>query len=199
MKKLVCLFLLLFLVACSNDETVESSTDQTEIINELEKTIEEQTKTLESKEQRIVELESMVAEETDDSKEVAENNETNGEVSTLALGETFSNEEIEVTIQKLEYVSGGVQAYFEVHNKSEEPLEKPGSLKFKLEESELEEEFNKLGYSMNFDDAGYLYEGEKRSGSYMYMYDRDITISEVSYHKSESGYTTDLIAKWNVK
>lgn len=119
---------------------------------------------------------------------VGSNEESAEEVPTLALGETFSNDDIEVTIKSIEYLEDRIQVYFEVLNKSEEPLERPGSLKFSLKEGQFEEEFNNLGYGHHFNETDfYVYQDERRDGYYQYLYDRNVTITEIRYHYSVSG------------
>ncbi|UOQ47733.1 hypothetical protein MUN88_17015 [Gracilibacillus caseinilyticus] len=201
MKKCMLLSLLLMLTACSNNEAEQTIANQSDTIKDLENTIEEQANTIESQKNTIAELEDSMTEDNHESEDLVNKNEngTNEEIPTLALGETYSDDEIEVTIHNVEYLSDGVEVFFEVHNKSEEPLEKAGSLKFTLDEEQFEEEFNRLGYGMNFDNTGYIYEGEKRKGSYNYIYDRDVTIKEIKYHYSKSGVTTDLVATWRVE
>lgn len=84
-------------------------------------------------------------------------------------------------------------------NKSEEPLENSGSMKFSLKEDQFEEEFNNLGYGHHFNETDfYVYQDERRDGYYQYLYERDVTITEIRYHYSVSGFTTDLVAKWRV-
>lgn len=128
-------------------------------------------------------------------------------VPTLKLGETYSDANIEVTVHGLEYLSGysdkegfdeGFNIFFEVHNKSEKPMESNGAFNFKLEETMYEEEVNRLGYAHYFDEYGYIYPGEMRNGYYSYSFSKDITIKEIHYYTHVSGYKEDLIAKWKI-
>ncbi|WP_347723535.1 copper amine oxidase N-terminal domain-containing protein [Lysinibacillus capsici] len=120
-------------------------------------------------------------------------------VPTLKIGETFSDDQIEVTLKKVEYVDGvdkGFNVYLSVTNKSEKPLIYPGGLRFKINESKYEEELNRIGYSNHFDSKGYIYKGETTEGHYQYLFDKDISIKEIEYNTGIVNYPK---AKWIVE
>ncbi|MGE7689691.1 copper amine oxidase N-terminal domain-containing protein [Lysinibacillus sp. NPDC097214] len=121
------------------------------------------------------------------------------EIPTLKIGETFSDDQVEVTIKKVEYVDDvnkGFNVYFSVTNKSEKPLIYPGGLQFKINESKYEEELNRKGYSHHFDSKGYIYKGETTEGHYQYLFDKDISIKEIEYNTGIVNYPK---AKWIVE
>ncbi|MEY2355903.1 copper amine oxidase N-terminal domain-containing protein [Lysinibacillus capsici] len=124
------------------------------------------------------------------------------EVPTLKIGETFSDDQIEVTIKKVEYVNGvnkGFNVYLSVTNKSEKPLQQAGGLQFRLIDSKYEEELNRIGYSHHFESNGYLYKGETRNGYYQYLFDGDVKIEEITFHIMDSGILEESKAKWIVE
>ncbi|MFB7157814.1 stalk domain-containing protein [Lysinibacillus sp. NPDC056232] len=121
------------------------------------------------------------------------------EVPTLKLGETFSNDKIEVTIKNVEYVQGdnnGFKVYLSVTNKSEQPLTSPGGLRFKINESKYEVGINAIGNIYHFDSKGYIYKGETTEGYYQYLFDKDISIKEIEYNTGIVNYPK---AKWIVE
>lgn len=121
------------------------------------------------------------------------------EIPTLKLGETYSDNQIEVTLKKVEYVDGvdkGFNVYLSVTNKSEKPLIYPGGLRFKINESKYEKEINDIGYVNHFDSNGYIYKGETTEGHYQYLYDKDISIKEIEYNTGIVNYPK---AKWIVE
>lgn len=123
-------------------------------------------------------------------------------IPTLNLGGTFSDEEIEVTVNKVEYVHEeniGFKVYLSVTNKSKKPLEQPGALQFKLDNSQFEKEVNNLGYVHGFESHGYIYQNETREGYYQYLFDRNIKIEEITFHIIESGILKESKAKWKVE
>lgn len=124
------------------------------------------------------------------------------EISILRLGETFSDEQVEVTIKEVEFVHGvnkGFKVYLSVTNKSTKPLEQPGGLRFKLNNSQYEEELNKSGYVHGFKSNGYIYPGETRNGYYQWLFDKDIKIKEIDFYIMESGILKESKATWKVE
>ncbi|WP_342551063.1 copper amine oxidase N-terminal domain-containing protein [Lysinibacillus sp. FSL M8-0216] len=120
-------------------------------------------------------------------------------VPTLKIGETFSDDQIEVTLKKVEYVDGvdkGFNVYLSVTNKSEKPLIYPGGLRFKINESKYEKEINDIGYINHFNSKGYIYKGETTEGHYQYLFDKDISIKEIEYNTGIVNYPK---AKWIVE
>lgn len=197
LKKFIVFILVSFILvlsACSND-SIQAN------VEELEKKIEEQEKIIEQQKLKIEQLEQSL----ENNKNTLTDSDESANVSanpTLKLGETYSDENIEVTISQINYVSSpnnGVQVYFEVTNKSETPLELPGTFKFKLDNQQFEEEFNSIGYTINFEPYGYIYQGEKRSGNYHYLYERDVKVIEITYFIQESGYATQPVATWIIE
>jgi len=123
-------------------------------------------------------------------------------IPTLTLGETYSDDRYDIKVTEVKYhssINKGPEVFFEVKNKREEPLDHPGSLSFKLSDEKFEGELNSLGYTINFNPLGFIYQNEKRSGSYHYLFDRDVKITEITYHFSESGFRKEPIAKWVVE
>lgn len=122
------------------------------------------------------------------------------EIPILKIGETFSDDQIEVTIKNIEYIKGspdkGFNVYLFVKNKSEQPLISPGGLRFKINESKYEKEINNIGYINHFDSNGYIYKGETREGHYQYLFDKDISIKELEYNTGIVNYPK---AKWIVE
>lgn len=203
------LAIMLALSACSNT-TKETVSDETTVtkIEELEKEVEDQNNTIVEQEKIIEEqkkiIENIKMKQESNKSESKDNNQdnTNKSTPTFKLGETFSDDKLEITLSQVVYTSApnkGVQVYFEVTNNSEEPLESPGILKFKLDNTKYEEEFNRLGYGMNFDSIGFIYQGEKRSGNYHFYFERDFKVLEVTYHINESGYAKQPIATWIIE
>lgn len=191
---------MLVLSACSNsNEEFVSDVPTVNKVSELEEKIEELNNIIAEQSNIIEELEMKL---NVDQIEIAGNpqGDSNDSIPILELGETYSDDKIEVTISRIEYVTSsnkGVQVYFEVVNKSENPLESPGSFIFSLEESQFEEEFNRIGYSINFDPYGYIYQDEERKGNYHYIFEREIDITEITYHAHRSEYTNEgVIATW---
>ena len=125
------------------------------------------------------------------------------EVPVLSMGETFSDEQVEVTIKDVEYVqdgnNNGFKVYFSVTNKSKKPLDHPGGLQFKLNNAQYEEELNRSGYKLGFETHGFIYEGETRDGYYQYLFDRDVKIKEIEFRIHENGYLKQSKAKWKVE
>lgn len=120
-------------------------------------------------------------------------------VPTLKIGETFSDDQIEVTLKKVEYVDGvdkGFNVYLSVTNKSEKPLIYPGGVRFKINESKYEKEINDIGYVNHFDSKGYIYKGETTEGHYQYLFGKDIVIKEIEYNTGIVNYPK---AKWIVE
>lgn len=122
------------------------------------------------------------------------------EVPILNIGETYSDEKIEVTIKEVEYVqvgeNDGFKVYLTITNKSDKPLENTGGLQFKLNNPQYEKELNNLGYSSHFDSNGYIYKGETRDGYYQWYFERDVEIKEIDFYIKESGILKESKAKW---
>ena len=101
------------------------------------------------------------------------------------LGETVTKNGISITIKKVEYDFdnewGNFKVYIDLKNNSEKSLMGMGSLRFKLNDSKYEDEVNRIGYTHYFDNNGYIYSGESRSGYYEYHFERDIKIKEIDY------------------
>lgn len=220
MKKVWCVIFIIFVItltACasstgdelSEDELTDDKLEEVEKekeqlivkIKELEKQIDEQSQTIEEQKENI---EALGLTQSVNNYEVKNESEeyNNTSISTLKLGETYSDDKYDITVTGIEYTSTlnkGPEVFFEVRNKSEEPLENAGSLTFRLNDAKYEEEFNNLGYTINFNPPGFIYQDEKRSGSYHYLFDRDVKITEITYHLSESGYPKDPIATWVIE
>jgi len=199
-KNIFISFLLVFILlmsACSNSNE-ESASDENKIL-ELEEKIEELNNIISKQDNTIDELEKNLKSEQIKTVSNAQGNSKDS-IPVLKLGETYSDDKIDVTISQIEYTTSpnkGVQVYFEVVNKSENPLELPGRLTFALEDPKFEEEFNKIGHSINFSPHGYIYQDEGRKGSYQYIYDREINITEITYHAHGSDYSNQrTIATW---
>lgn len=194
------LVFMLVLSACSNsNEELESDVPAVNKVLELEDKIEKLNNVIAEQSKTIEELEMKL--NVDQIETVGNTQEDlNDSIPILELGETYSDDKIDVTISQIEYVTSsnrGVQVYFEVVNKSESPLQSPGSFIFTLEDSQFEEEFNRIGYSINFDPYGYIYQDEERKGSYHYIFEREISITEITYHAHRSDYTNEeTIATW---
>lgn len=191
---------MLVLSACSNsNEELASDVPAVNKVPELEEKIEELNNIITEQSNTIEELEMKL---NVDQIETAGNTQedSNDSIPILELGETYSDDKIEVTISQIEYVTSsnkGVQVYFEVVNKSEKPLQSPGSFIFTLEDSQFGEEFNRIGYSINFEPYGYIYQNEERKGSYRYIFEREINITEITYHAHRSDHTNEgVIATW---
>lgn len=131
MKRLHITLLLVFILvlpACtsSNEEIVsDESTDGKvleleEKIKELNSIIAERNDTIKQLEMK---LDSGQIETVDNTQE-----NSNDSIPVLKIGETYSDDKIDVTISKIEYTDKGIQVYFEVFNKSENPLESLGVL-----------------------------------------------------------------------
>lgn len=193
---------MLALSACSNsNEELESDVPVVNKVLELEEKIEELNNIIAEQSNTIEELEMKL--NVDQIETVGKTQEDlNDSIPILELGETYSDDKIDVTINQIEYVSSsnkGVQVYFEVVNKSENPLQLPGSLIFTLEDSQYEEEFNRIGHSINFDPYGYIYQDEERKGSYHYIFEREINITEITYRAHGSDYKNQgNIATWAI-
>lgn len=123
---------------------------------------------------------------------------TNG-IPSFNSGETFEIDQIEVTLNDIEYVSDGFKVFLNVTNKSNIPLNSAGSLRFKIEETQYEIELNNKGYGHYFDRDGYIYEGESVSGYYQWYFDREVTINEIEYYSNFSNGTSyKPLAKWTI-
>ena len=121
------------------------------------------------------------------------------ETSILSLGETFTDEQIEVTVKDIEYVhriNKGFKVYLSVTNKSTKPLQQPGGLQFKLNNALYEDEVNMSGYSHHFESNGYIYPGETRDGYYQWLFDKDVKIEEIEFYMMENGFLKQFKAKW---
>jgi len=117
----------------------------------------------------------------------------------LSLGETFADEQIEVTVKDIEYVhriNKGFKVYLSVTNKSTKPLQQPGGLQFKLNNALYEDEVNMSGYSHHFESNGYIYPGETRDGYYQWLFDKDVKIEEIEFYMMENGFLKQFKAKW---
>ncbi|MED3798333.1 copper amine oxidase N-terminal domain-containing protein [Lysinibacillus capsici] len=125
------------------------------------------------------------------------------EIPTLKLGETYSDNQIEVTIKKVEYVQEkyykGYKVYFSVKNKSKETLDSMGGLQFKINESKYQKEINNNSIIIHFGSSRYIYEGESKDGYYEYIIDRDVKIEEITYHMMDGGVLKESKAKWIVE
>lgn len=125
------------------------------------------------------------------------------EIPTLKLGETYSDNQIEVTIKKVEYVQEkyykGYNVYFSVKNKSKETLDSMGGLQFKINESKYQKEINNNSIIIHFGSSRYIYEGESKDGYYEYIIDRDVKIEEITYHMMDGGVLKESKAKWIVE
>ena len=189
---IIFLLIIFFLISCSNEAT-QKENETTPIDDSTEKsTVTNETSSMENDSKETIE-------EDDEQDNVPIEEEKEEEMSSLNIGETFSNDNLEVTIQKVEYVSEGIRVYLDVFNKSDTPLEGTGGLQFKLDDPQFEQEFNNLGYSHYFNkNLGYVYKGEKRNGYYLYLFDRDVKIKEIEYFLMESGMKVEPVAKWVV-
>ncbi|MEG0694152.1 MAG: stalk domain-containing protein [Erysipelotrichaceae bacterium] len=123
------------------------------------------------------------------------------EIPTLKIGETYSDNQIEVTIKDIEYINDdvdnkGFKVHFLVKNKSNQPLTHAGGLQFKLNERKYEREVNGGGYTINLDSTGYIYKGETVEGNYHYRFDKDISIKEIEFNTGIVNYPK---AKWIVE
>lgn len=200
MKRVIYLLIVfLFLAACSTTNSSEISEVKNELrvknnkLVELEKEIAQNEKTIKKQKKKIKELEK-----TEDEHNLGYKNEDQ-KIPTLKVGETFSNDELEITIKQVTNVSDGIKVDFEVHNKSDTPFEGNGGLQFKLDNEQNEDEFNTLGYTIGFNNIGWIYPGEKSSGYYQYLYDREVNVKEIHYYIQVSGTNTRLIGKWIVE
>lgn len=186
---IIFLLVVFFLIGCSKEVTqkenktpsIDRSTEKSSVVNETSTKIDDSKETNEENEEQVnVPIE-----------------EEKQEVPSLNIGEAYSDDNLEVTIQKVEYVAEGIRVYLDVFNKSDTPLEGTGGLQFKLDDPLFEQEFNNLGYAHYFNkNLGYVYKGEKRNGYYLYLYDRDVKIKEIEYFLMESGMKVKPIAKW---
>lgn len=152
---------------------------------------------------RIVTINNLDEEDSNNKIEDVPNNEKYlKEIPMLKIGETYTDGQIEVTVEKVEYINNGVndgfKIYFEVFNKSNNTLENEGGFQFRLKQSLYEDEVNELGYGIHFNKMGYIYPNEKRTGYFYYLYNREIEIKEIQYHYRESGILKEPISKWIV-
>ncbi|MBD1222765.1 hypothetical protein [Virgibacillus halodenitrificans] len=200
---LMLLGFILLLSACTGNtnEDVSSQEETKNKITELEKKIEEQSKKIEEQKETIEEFKSK---QTNEKAETVSQNvdDTNDTSPTLKIGETYSDDKIEVTVFRIENtttVNKGIQVFFEVKNKSKTPLQTPGTFKFSLKDKQFEEELNRLGYTINFEPHGYIYQGEERNGNYHYLFERDVEITEATFYINENGFANQPIATWKVK
>lgn len=121
------------------------------------------------------------------------------EIPTLKIGETFSNAQLDITLQKIEYASQGIEIYFDYHNKSDIPVQMPGNFQFKLDQPMYEHELNNMGFSYRSQSFGYIYKGESRSGYYFYVFDKNVKIKELTFHSLQDGIIKEALVKWNVE
>lgn len=121
------------------------------------------------------------------------------ELPTLTLGQTFTNPQLDVTVKSIEYVEDGFKIYFYVYNKSTIPLRAPGTMKLKLDNPLYEKELNSMGYSVNFNTNGYIYQGEKRDGYYQWYFSKDVKVKEIEYYSNYSHALGSPIAIWKAE
>src|SRR5690625_1996171 len=177
MKRLYITLLLVFILllpACtsSNEEFVSDVSTESKVL-ELEEKNKELNSIIAERDDTIKELEMKLDSGQIETVDNTQEN-SNDSIPVLKIGETYSDDKIDVRISQIEYTASsnkGIQVYFEVVNKSGNPLESPGRLEFTLEDSKYEEELNRIGYTINFNPHGYIYQDEERKGSYRYTFE----------------------------
>lgn len=128
---------------------------------------------------------------------------TGYDIPTLQLGETYKKDGLEITIEKLEYLTApekGFRVYFSIVNNSKYTLKDIGRLEYKLTNSKYENEINEKGFRINVNKDGYIYSNESVFGYYEYIYENNINITEIIYYIYIDGREMSFpIAKWAIK
>jgi len=131
------------------------------------------------------------------------NNTADDNIPILQIGETYKKDGLEITIEKLEYLTAsekGFRVYFSIVNNSDNPLISTGILQFKLNDTKYQNELNSGGCRIKTNKKGYIYPNESASGYFEYFFEKDIEINEIVYHIGIDGSSKmSPVAKWVIK